>query len=43
MTVVATDPTDADVMDCVKAAMSGWTFTRPRGGPVAVERTFRFR
>jgi hypothetical protein len=41
--VVAVSPTDLDVMDCVKAAMSTWTFTRPQGGPVPVEREFRFR
>ncbi|HVV51260.1 MAG TPA: hypothetical protein VHO06_16445 [Polyangia bacterium] len=41
--VVATTPVDLDVMDCVKAAMSRWTFTRPRGGAVHVERTFAFR
>jgi hypothetical protein len=41
--VVAITPTDLDLMDCVKATMSTWTFTRPRGGPVAVERAFKFR
>ena len=41
--VVATAPIDIDVMDCVKGAMRTWTFTRPRGGPVPVERAFHFR
>lgn len=41
--VVATSPTDLEVMDCVKRSMSRWTFTVPRGGPVEVERTFTFR
>jgi hypothetical protein len=41
--VVATRPVDLDLMDCVKAAMSRWSFTRPRGGAVHVERAFTFR
>jgi len=41
--VVAVSPTDPEVVDCVKADMSTWTFTRPRGGPVPVERDFKFR
>jgi len=41
--VVAASPTDLDVMDCVKAEMSTWTFTRPRGGSLPVERAFKFR
>lgn len=41
--VVATTSTDLDVMDCVKEAMSLWTFTPPRGGAVHVERPFAFR
>jgi hypothetical protein len=41
--VVAARPVDLDLMDCVKAAMSRWTFTRPRGGAVHVERAFTFR
>jgi hypothetical protein len=41
--VVATTPIDLDVMDCVKSAMSRWTFTAPRGGAVHVERAFAFR
>jgi hypothetical protein len=41
--VVAAEPTDERVMDCVKATMQGWTFAEPRGGPVQVERTFAFR
>jgi hypothetical protein len=38
--VVAVSPTDLDVVDCVKAEMSTWTFSRPHGGPVPVERDF---
>jgi len=40
--VVAIAPVDMGVMDCAKRAMSQWTFSRPRGGPVAVERKFKF-
>ena len=36
--VVATAPVDLGVMDCAKRVMSQWTFTRPRGGPMPVER-----
>ena len=41
--VVAARPVDLDLMDCVKAAMSRWSFSRPRGGAVHVERPFTFR
>jgi len=41
--VVGTTAVDADVLDCVKHHMSGWTFSRPSGGPVPVERVFIFR
>jgi hypothetical protein len=41
--VVAASPTDAEVMNCVKAAMARWTFTAPRGGSLPVERSFAFR
>ncbi len=41
--VVAATPVDLDLMDCVKAAMSRWSFTRPRGGSVRVEREYTFR
>ncbi len=41
--VVATAQVDLDLMDCVKAVMSRWSFTRPRGGAVHVERPFTFR
>jgi hypothetical protein len=41
--VVATSPTDLELMDCVKRSMSRWTFTAPRGGTIEVERTFTFR
>ena len=40
--VVAIAPVDMGVMDCAKRTMSQWTFSRPRGGPVAVERKFKF-
>jgi hypothetical protein len=41
--VVAATPVDLDLMDCVKAAMSQWSFTHPRGGAVHVERAYTFR
>jgi hypothetical protein len=41
-TVVATAPVDLEVMDCIKGAMSRWTFSSPIGGPVEVERAFTF-
>ena len=41
--VVATTRVDLDLMDCVKAAMSRWSFTPPRGGAVRIERPFTFR
>jgi hypothetical protein len=42
-TVVATSPTDGEVMDCVKRAMRDWTFVAPRGGSVQVARAYTFR
>ena len=41
--VVGTTAIDADVLDCVKRTMTGWTFSRPSGGPLPIERAFRFR
>jgi len=41
--VVAATPVDLELMDCVKAAMSRWSFTRPRGGSSRVERLYAFR
>jgi hypothetical protein len=41
--VVAATPVDLELMDCVKAAMSRWSFTPPRGGTIRVERPFTFR
>jgi hypothetical protein len=41
--VVATSPTDIDVMTCAKSAMSQWQFTPPHGGSVDVERTISFK
>jgi len=40
--VVAIMPVDLGIMDCAKRVMSQWTFTRPRGGPMTVERRFAF-
>ncbi|HMF44538.1 MAG TPA: hypothetical protein VKQ32_27880 [Polyangia bacterium] len=40
--VVAIQPVDLGIMDCAKRVMSQWTFTRPRGGPMTVERRFTF-
>ena len=41
--VVGTTAVDADVLDCVKRQMTDWTFSRPSGGPLPVERVFQFR
>ena len=41
--VVGTTAVDADVLDCVKHQMTGWTFSRPLGGPLPVAREFQFR
>lgn len=41
--VVATTAVDADVLHCVKHQMTTWTFSRPSGGPLPVERVFSFR
>jgi hypothetical protein len=41
--VVGTTAVDADVLDCVKHQMTAWTFSRPSGGPLPVERVYRFR
>jgi len=41
--VVATTPVDADVLHCVKQQMTAWTFSRPAGGPLPLERAFKFR
>jgi len=41
--VVGTTAVDADVLNCVKLQMAGWTFSRPSGGPLPVERVFQFR
>jgi len=40
--IVAIAPVDLGIMDCAKRVMSQWTFSRPRGGPMAVERRFKF-
>jgi hypothetical protein len=41
--VVATSPVSMPVMDCVKRQMSLWSFAPPKGGSLAVERSFAFR
>ena len=41
--VVPIDPLDLHVLECVKRAMAGWTFARPRDGAVAVAAPFAFR
>jgi hypothetical protein len=41
--VVAIDPLDLHVLDCVKTKMAAWTFVRPRGGSVTVDHPFSFR
>lgn len=41
--VVATAPTDLDVMNCAKSTMSQWRFSPPRGGSVEMERSVSFR
>ena len=41
--VVAASPVNLELMDCVKAAMSQWSFSKPRGGSVRVERVYTFR
>ena len=41
--VVGTTAVDADVLHCVKQQMIGWTFSRPSGGPLPVERAYQFR
>jgi hypothetical protein len=40
--IVAITPVDLGIMDCAKRVMSQWTFSRPRGGTLAVERRFTF-
>lgn len=40
--IVAITPVDIGIMDCAKRVMSQWTFSRPRGGALAVERRFKF-
>jgi hypothetical protein len=36
--VVAREPVDPQVVDCIKRRMSLWEFSHPRGGPVRVAR-----
>jgi hypothetical protein len=39
--VISSTPDDAELADCLKKQMVSWIFTRPHGGPVSVERTFK--
>jgi hypothetical protein len=39
--VVSSTLDDAELADCLKKQMVSWVFTRPRGGPVSVQRTFQ--
>jgi hypothetical protein len=41
--VVGTTAVDPDVLHCVKQQMLGWTFSRPSGGPLPIERVYQFR
>jgi hypothetical protein len=41
--VVALDPLDVRVLDCMKREMALWTFVPPDGGMVTVAQTFAFR
>ena len=41
--VVATSPTDLDVMTCAKSTMSQWRFSPPQGGSMEMERTVSFK
>lgn len=41
--VIAATPTDDGVLDCVKRQMTAWTFSRPSGGPLPIQRDFTFR
>ncbi len=40
--LVAVARINGHVADCIKREMSQWAFDPPRGGPVVVERPFRF-
>lgn len=42
-TAVGSTPVDANVLDCVKRQMTGWTFRAPSGGALPIERVFEFR
>ena len=41
--VLASATTDEDVVSCVRARMSQWQFTAPRGGSMDLERTVSFK
>jgi hypothetical protein len=38
----ASSATDPEVVGCVESEMKSWMFTPPRGGPLPIERAFRF-
>ncbi|MES1208410.1 MAG: AgmX/PglI C-terminal domain-containing protein [Pseudomonadota bacterium] len=40
--ILQSEPTDRQVMECVKRRMVGWSFTPPTGGAATVERELRF-
>jgi hypothetical protein len=40
--VVALSPTDPDLVNCLKLRMVQWRFTPPRGGALALDRTYSF-
>ena len=41
--VIAIDPIDLHVLDCVRQRVVHWSFSRPRGGAVHLSRAFAFR
>jgi hypothetical protein len=41
--VVAVDPIDLRLLDCVKQQVSAWTFARPRGGMMPVDFSYSFK
>jgi hypothetical protein len=41
--VVALDPIDLHLLDCVKQQLGAWHFARPRGGMMPVDYTYSFK
>ncbi|HET6146897.1 MAG TPA: hypothetical protein VFH68_05150 [Polyangia bacterium] len=41
--VVAVDPIDLHLLNCVKQQIGAWTFARPRGGMMPVDFSYTFR